>query len=74
MARKQAGNSKPRPVFLPGKFHGQQSLLGYSPWGHKEWNTTGAKHTQGNNNRSWKNDDPCYAVAKYLAKLSPIKI
>ena len=23
-------------VFLPGEFHGQRSLLGYSPWGHKE--------------------------------------
>jgi len=21
------------PVFLPGKFHGQSSLAGYSPWG-----------------------------------------
>ena len=21
------------PVFLPGKFHGQMSLAGYSPWG-----------------------------------------
>ena len=21
------------PVFLPGKFHGQRSLVGYSPWG-----------------------------------------
>ena len=24
------------PVFLPGEFHGQRSLVGYSPWGHKE--------------------------------------
>ena len=24
------------PVFLPGKSHGQRSLLGYSPWGQKE--------------------------------------
>ena len=28
------------PVFLPGKFHGQRSLEGYSPWGHRESNTT----------------------------------
>ena len=27
------------PVFLPGKFHGQQSLVGYSPWSHKELET-----------------------------------
>ena len=26
---------QPSPVFLPGKFHGQRSLLGYSPWGCK---------------------------------------
>ena len=24
------------PVFLPGEFHGQRSLVGYSPWGCKE--------------------------------------
>ena len=23
------------PVFLPGESHGQGSLAGYSPWGHK---------------------------------------
>ena len=28
------------PVFLPGKSHGQRSLVGYSPWGHKELDTT----------------------------------
>ena len=26
---------KHTPVFLPGKSHGQRSLAGYSPWGHK---------------------------------------
>ena len=28
------------PVFLPGEFHGQRSLAGYSPQGHKESDTT----------------------------------
>ena len=28
------------PVFLPGKFHGQKSLTGYSLWGHKESDLT----------------------------------
>ena len=28
------------PVFLPGEFHRQQSLVGYSPWGGKELDTT----------------------------------
>ena len=38
---------QPTPVFLPAKFHGWRSLLGYSPWGHKtvrhhssDWTTT----------------------------------
>ena len=26
---------QPTPVFLPGKFHGQRSLVGYGPWGCK---------------------------------------
>ena len=28
------------PIFLPGKSHGQKSLEGYSPQGHKELDTT----------------------------------
>ena len=28
------------PVFLPGGSHGQRSLEGYSPWGHKESDMT----------------------------------
>ena len=31
---------QPTPVFLPGEFHGQRSLVGYGPWGHKESDTT----------------------------------
>ena len=31
---------QPTPVFLPGEFHGQRSLEGYSPWGHKESDLT----------------------------------
>ena len=30
----------PTPVFLPGESHRQRSLVGYSPWGRKEWETT----------------------------------
>ena len=30
----------PTPVFLPGKFHGQRSLVDYSSWGPKESDTT----------------------------------
>ena len=28
------------PELLPGKSHGQRSLIGYSLWGHKESDTT----------------------------------
>ena len=31
---------QPTPVFLPGEFHGQRSLVGYSLWGHNESGTT----------------------------------
>ena len=31
---------QPTPVFLPGEFHGQRSLAGYSSWGHKGSDTT----------------------------------
>ena len=30
----------PTPVLWPGKPHGQRSLVGCSPWGHKESDTT----------------------------------
>jgi len=30
----------PTPVLLPGKSHGRQSLVGCSPWGHEESDTT----------------------------------
>ena len=35
------------PVFLPGEVHGQRRLLGYSPWGHKESDTTERLSTLG---------------------------
>ena len=34
------GNGNPLQYFLPGKSHGQRSLVGYSSWGHKESDTT----------------------------------
>ena len=35
---------QPTPVFLPGKFHGHRSLVGYSQWGCKELDTTERTH------------------------------
>ena len=34
----------PTPVLLPGKSHGWRSLVGCSPWGHKELDTTERLH------------------------------
>ena len=40
---------QPTPVLLPGESHGQRSLMGYSPWGHKELDSNEAtEHAQGN--------------------------
>ena len=50
LLRKVSDIHQPTPVVLPGKFHGQKSLAGYSPWGRKESDmtehSTGMGHTQ----------------------------
>ena len=38
---------QPTPVFLPGKSHGQRSLVGYSPWGCKESEMTESRNVAG---------------------------
>ena len=37
---------RPTPVLLPGKSHGRRSLVGCSPWGHEELDTTERLHFQ----------------------------
>ena len=37
---------QPTPVLLPGKSHGRMSLVGYSPWGREESDTTERLHFQ----------------------------
>ena len=44
------------PVFLSGEFHGQRSLVGYSPWGHKKSD----KIYQLNNNTIHYSVNPLY--------------
>ena len=39
---------QPTPVLLPGESHGQRNLVGYSPWDHKESDTTEHLSTQHN--------------------------
>ena len=42
--RKIPWSRQPTPVFLPGKSHGQRSLVDYSPWGHKKVDVTEHEH------------------------------
>ena len=42
---------QPTLVFLPGESHGQRSLVGYSPYGHKESDMTEQLSMQGRTNR-----------------------
>ena len=57
----------PTPVFLPVEFHGQRRLVGYSPWGHKELDTTGQQLPSANL--------PVLVKANYIqvTKLKPIQ-
>ena len=41
----------PTPVFFPGEFHGQRSLAVYSPWYHKQLDTT--KHLSHTHSINW---------------------
>ena len=53
-------------MFLPGEFHGQRSLAGYSPGGHKEQDTTEAIKES--------DDQPRYHIKKqrhYFANKGP---
>ena len=40
------------PVFLPEESHGQRSLVGYHPWGHKELDMT-EQITIAHSTQSW---------------------
>ena len=41
----------PTPIFLPRESFGQRSLVGYSPWGCKESDTTEQLSTQHHKNQ-----------------------
>ena len=53
----------PTPVFLPGEFQGQRSLVGYSPWGCRELDTTEGPTLS-----------PFYGNIRYILFLSFLKI
>ena len=57
---------QPTPVFLPGKFHGWRSLVGYSPWGCKELDTNEQLYTFYNEHNALI---PYYVYIKYIHSL-----
>ena len=63
---------QPPPVFLPGEFHGQRSLVGYSPLGFKEsdptkWLSTHTAWTVTLNTTNWAHDCPSHDLPGPLA-------
>jgi len=48
---------QPTPVFLPGKSHGWRNLVGYSPWGHKESDTTEQLHFHFHLGKTFKSEN-----------------
>ena len=57
------GEWQPTPIFLPGKFHGQRSLAGYHPWGHKEFDTI-EQHTHTHTHTHTQSKDRGWLPAK----------
>ena len=59
------GNGTPTPVLLPGESHGRRILVGYSPWGRTELDTTEATQQQQqqfqhcNIKKFWDGEDGC---------------
>ena len=55
MTRDREGKWQSTPVFQPGKSHGQRSLEGYSPWGHRKSDTTQRlKKKERERTRGWR--------------------
>ena len=64
------GKRQPTPVFLPGEFHGQRSLVGYSPWGCRVGHN-GATNTHAHTLVLWRSNK---YVRPFVGKNSWLKI
>ena len=60
----------PTPVFLPGKFHVQRSVEGYSPWGPKELDTP-EQLTLRKRTHPFPNFLPVYHLLLTVCRFSP---
>ena len=62
---------QPTPVFLPGKLHGQRSLVGYGPWGRKRvGHDLAHTHTRTNTSLSPAHGTPSPLPAPFLLRQS----
>ena len=59
---------QPTLVLFPGKSHGQRSVVGYSPWGRKESDTTERLHFHFTIARTWK-QPICPSADKWIKML-----
>ena len=65
---------QPTPVLLPGESHGQRILVGHSPWGHKESDTTERLSTPHEVSKCcWKNCFNRLAWCKVATNLQSVK-
>ena len=66
------GNGNPLPVFLPGKFHGERSLAGYSPWGRKELDTTKHARTHTHTHTEYSSTGSLFQVQDVSVQFSSV--
>ena len=59
---------QPTALFFSGKFHGQRSLVGYNPWGHKELDTTKQLTQKLTFAHIWKNTFDLHLVSQGASK------
>ena len=56
---------QPTPLFLPGESFGQRSVVDYSPWGHKESDTTGKQSGSSSKSKTQLPYDPFILLQIY---------
>ena len=59
------------PVFLPGKSHGERTLVGYSPWGLQSWTRLSMPHTSHGGWEAGVTDQGGGSEGPFLAPLLP---
>ena len=63
---------QPTPVFLPGESHGQRSLMGHNPQGHKEFDMTEVTEHAQRKKKGEKTDLYLMLLQLFFLKISPL--